>query len=144
MAKSISVVVSVAAEYLGAIITALQEAGVPASFAVGNGANQDLTGAEVTEAVAPKQKVAGTRRNNVSSRTVYTAGRGMTVARVAKLEDLSVMQRTVAAFILKHDGKVGMRDVQDHFDGKINPHTVDGTIYQLRKRSPAVIVSKSA
>lgn len=147
---TIRIVVETAVEHLSAILQALSDAGVPAAFSVGqsetNGAVA-VTGRQVTAALASATPEPATRKRADAGvargiRTVYVAGKRMDAKRVAALDTLTPTQKTVAAFILKNSGKVGMRDVQRHFDGKINSHTVDGSIFSLRKHTPPVIESK--
>lgn len=149
----------VASEAIGGIITALHGAGIT-DVQVGNGIESGLSAGDVNRAIRTRtadtlptaqattatRRDAGQRRPG-ASRVVYKMGARMTADRIKSLDTLSETQKKVALFIARNAGKVGMSDVQRHFDpkrdgkGEINFHTVDGSINTLRKHEPAIIVS---
>lgn len=148
--KTITLTLAVTLDSLASVIDALSNLNGVETITVGERttapdakawAESFSAGRIAAQPVKVQRRDAGTTRR---TRTVYTLGKRITPDKIKSLASLTDTMRTVALYIAKHEGKVGMRDVQRAFDGKINAHTVDGTIYQLRKHTPAVIVSTQA
>ena len=144
--KTITLTLAVALDSLADVVDALSALNGVQTITVGESSKSTSVAPIVqrmrealAEPVKAQRRDAGKPRG---ARVVYDMGKRITADRIKSLASLTDTQRTIALYIAKHAGKVGMRDVQHAFDGKINSHTVDGTIYALRKHDPAIIVSR--
>ena len=145
--KTITLTLAVALDSLADVVDALSALNGVQTITVGESSKstsvapivQRMREALAEPQVKQQRRDAGKPRG---ARVVYDMGKRITADRIKSLASLTDTQRTVALYIAKHAGKVGMRDVQHAFNGKINSHTVDGTIYALRKHDPAIIVSR--